>query len=101
MEPNPRPAPHRPEPLRDRAAVLAVIGAVATIAVQLGLDQTQVDVAVEIAVQVVEVAVLLGLLAATARSKVTPVADPRDNDGRPLRPNDAEQDHWPAPPNLG
>lgn len=71
----------RPQPVLNRAAVVAVVGLVVAI-----LRQAGVIVSPEVADLAVEAVAILGPLAVAwwSQRHVTPVDDPRDAAGRPL-----------------
>lgn len=68
-------------PIRTRAAAVAALGLLFAVFTQAGLDLTGWQ---EVAAQAVNFLVLIGVLTVTAESQVTPVADPRANDGSNL-----------------
>ncbi|RJL21122.1 hypothetical protein [Bailinhaonella thermotolerans] len=73
------------QPLLLRGAIaLAIIGVV-RIAIALGLIPPQWDLDEARVEQVIDM-VIVGWAWLSARAKVTPVADPRTDDGRPLMP---------------
>lgn len=69
------------EPLAIRGAVIAAVQAALTFAVLMGLDLTPEQVAGAMAL-----VATLGTLAVVlwTRGKVTPISDPRDNEGNPM-----------------
>lgn len=73
------------EPLLTKASWTALVMAVIAVAVAFGLPLTDEQQKALIALA----GVLAPVAAAVwARGQVTPVADPRDNDGQPLTPAD-------------
>lgn len=73
------------EPLLTRASWVALVTAVIAVAVAFGLPLTDEQQKALIALA----GVLAPVAAAVwARGQVTPVADPRDDDGQPLTPAD-------------
>lgn len=73
------------EPLLTRASWVALVTAVIAVAVAFGLPLSD-----EQQKALIGLAGVLSPIAAAvwARGQVTPVADPRDNDGQPLPPAD-------------
>ena len=75
----------RREPLAVRAAVVAVVTAIVHLTVIAGWWQINADVEGQVAL-VIDLAGTAALVLWT-RGKVTPVDDPRDEQGRPLTPD--------------
>ena len=73
-------------PLRSRTVAIALVELVVAVLLHLGLDASEVDAWVAIVTQGINVAVMLGLLVVVTEPKVTPVADPYDDDGNRLVP---------------
>ena len=73
-------------PIRARATWAALIAAAGTLALQFGLDAQLAEGAQNVGTAVLNLVVLLGLVT-TAEKQVTPVSDPRDNNGESLTPN--------------
>lgn len=70
------------EPLAVRAAITAIVTALAHAAVSLGWIDTEAESAITAAIDTVGALVLV----LWARRAVTPTADPRADDGTPLAP---------------
>jgi hypothetical protein len=84
----------RPRPLRTVASIVGGLTALVSGLVGSGLLTTDTGNAVTGVINAV--VVLLGTLGlvVTAERKVTPLADPRDNDGYPLTRADLEDGQW-------
>lgn len=84
----------RPRPLRTVASIVGGLTALVSGLVGSGLLTADTGNAVTGVINAV--VVLLGTLGlvVTAERKVTPLADPRDNDGYPLTRADLEDDQW-------
>ena len=72
------------EPVAVINAIVTIVEAAIALAVGLGWDLTAEQVGLFMAV-VVAIGNLVKIL--WARNQVTPVSDPRSNDGKPLTPN--------------
>jgi len=71
------------EPLLTAAGITALVSAVLGALVAFGLDLTEDQRSAVLAIVAVLAPLAVGL---TARGKVTPTADPRNEDGVPLMP---------------
>ncbi len=73
-------------PLRIRMVIGIIIAVAGSIAIQYGLDATVVqDQVSQIILGVFDLLVLAGVVK-TSEAKVTPLVDPRDNEGHALTP---------------
>ena len=70
----------RPEPIAIAAAIQGVLAALVAVG-WITVDDTTVN-----AIGTVVAAIAAGVITVTARSKVTPLSDPRTPDGVPLKP---------------
>lgn len=73
-------------PLRSRAVITAIIGLLAGALAHVGLDAAEVTWWAGWLVTVVDLLVVVGVVVVAGERTVTPVADPRDDDGHPLVP---------------
>lgn len=73
-------------PLRSRAVIIAVIGLIAGALAHVGLDAAEVTWWAGWLVTVVDLLVVVGVVVGLGEQVVTPVADPRDHEGRTMAP---------------
>ncbi len=70
-------------PIRARATWAAFIAGAGTLALQFGVDAQLTEAVQNIGTAVLNLLVLIGLVV-TSEKQVTPVSDPRNNQGEPL-----------------
>jgi len=76
-------------PLRRYSVLAGVVGLAVAVAVQLGIPESEAGEWQKLALQALDIAVVAGIITRGGEEKATPLADPRDDAGRPLRPRDA------------
>lgn len=74
-------------PIRTQAAWVVVVSALATILGQWGVDAELVNRLVATIAQVTVILAALGFMVPLSEAKVTPMADPRMDDGHPMVPD--------------
>jgi hypothetical protein len=72
-------------PLRRYSVLAGVVGLAVAVAVQLGIGEGEAAEWQKLALQALDIAVVAGIITRGGEEKATPLADPRDDAGRPLR----------------